>query len=87
MYAGTIMPFEGSRLTLWTPEAEAKRQEINRWIRTSGIYDAVIDFDAVVRDPAHPARIKPEWDADDHIHPNDAGYAAMAAAIDLHLFK
>ena len=66
---------------------EQKRQAINRWIRTSGAYDAVIDFDEVLRDPTHPTRLAPEYDSGDHVHPNDRGYRAMAEAIDLRLFR
>jgi lysophospholipase L1-like esterase len=58
----------------------------NQYIRTSGAFDAVIDFDAAVRDPAHPTRLLPAFDSGDHLHPNDAGYLAMADAIDLRLF-
>jgi len=57
------------------------------WIRTSKAYDAVIDLDKVLRDPAHPTRIQPAYDSGDHAHPNDAGYRAMAEAIDLSLFR
>jgi lysophospholipase L1-like esterase len=56
---------------------------VNKWIRGSGAYDAVADFDAVVRDPANPKHIKAEFDSGDHLHPNDAGYVAMANSIDL----
>jgi lysophospholipase L1-like esterase len=66
---------------------EASRQAVNAWIRTSGEYDAVIDFDRVTRDPDLPTRLLPLYDSGDHLHPNDAGYAAMGDAIDLKLFK
>lgn len=66
---------------------EAIRQAVNTWIRTSGEYDAVIDFDAATRDPANPIQFFPAFDSGDHLHPNDAGYQAMANAIDLRLFK
>ena len=56
---------------------------MNRWIRTSGAFDAVVDFDAVVRDPASPQNLLPVFDSGDHLHPNDAGYAAMANAVNL----
>ena len=59
---------------------------MNEWIRTSGAYAAVLDFDQAVRDPVHPSRILPAYDSGDHTHPNDAGYRAMANAIDLDLF-
>lgn len=80
----TLMPMGG--LWLHNPETESLRQAVNRWIRTSGTFDAVIDFDAVTRDATDPARLRPEFDSGDHIHPNDAGNAAMADAIDLSLF-
>jgi lysophospholipase L1-like esterase len=84
---GTLTPFEGTVFPgYYTPEGEAKRQAVNHWIRTSGAYDAVIDFDKATRDPAHPARLLPAYDSGDHLHPNDAGYRAMANAIDLSLF-
>ncbi len=65
----------------------AGRLVVNRWIRTSGGYDGVIDFDAALRDPADPERIRPELDSGDHLHPNDAGVAALAAAVPLRLFR
>jgi lysophospholipase L1-like esterase len=80
----TLTPFEGAGY--FREEGETIRQAVNQWIRTSGAYDAVIDFEAVVRDPASPRRIKPAFDPGDHLHPNDAGYRAMAEAIDLKLF-
>ena len=88
IYGGTLTPFEGTVFPgYFSAEGEAKRQAVNRWIRTSGAYDAVIDFDAAVRDPAHPTRILPAYDCGDHLHPNDAGYQAMADAVDLGLFQ
>ncbi|WP_242107985.1 SGNH/GDSL hydrolase family protein [Luteimonas aquatica] len=69
-----------------TPAALAKREQVNAWIRDSGAFDAVVDFDKVMRDPAHPDRLLPAFDSGDHLHPNDAGYKAMAEAIDLTLF-
>jgi lysophospholipase L1-like esterase len=80
----TIMPTEG--LWLYSKETEAMRTTLNQWIRTSGKFDAVVDFDAATRDPGQPTRLKPEFDPGDHIHPNDAGNAAMANAIDLSVF-
>jgi lysophospholipase L1-like esterase len=80
----TLTPFEGA--AYFTQTGEAKRQAVNRWIRTSNEYDGVIDFDAVIRDPAHPARALPQYDSGDHLHPNDAGYRAMGEAVDLALF-
>ena len=81
----TIMPVEG--VNTYTDAGEAIRQAVNRWIRSSGAFDAVIDFDAAVRDPAHPGRLRAGFDPGDHVHPNDAGNAAMAAAIDVSIFR
>jgi len=80
----TIMPEEG--VPTASPRGEEIRQAVNRWIRTPGNFDSVVDFDAVVRDPSRPVRIKPEFDPGDHIHPNDAGNHAMANAFDLSVF-
>jgi lysophospholipase L1-like esterase len=87
-YGCTILPFEDSLIApgFYTPEKEAKREQINQWIRSSRAYDAVIDFDMVVRDPAHRERMLPAFDSGDHTHPNDSGYQAMGRAIDLNLF-
>ena len=81
----TLMPFEG--VNSYTPAGEEMRQQVNQWIRSSGQFDAVIDFDAATRDPARPTRLHPEFDSGDHIHPNDAGNRAMAEAVDLSLFR
>ena len=83
--AGTIMPTKG--LFFYNEQGEKMRQMVNGWIRTSGRFDAVIDFDAATRDPADPLRINPAFDPGDHIHPNDAGNRAMAEAIDLDIFR
>jgi lysophospholipase L1-like esterase len=64
-------------------QQEAVREAVNRWIRDSHVFDAVADFDAVLRDPADPQRIAPMYDSGDHLHPNDAGYAALANALKL----
>jgi lysophospholipase L1-like esterase len=88
VYGGTLNPVEGYPFPgYWTATLEAKRQAVNRWIRTSRAYDAVIDFDRVLRDPSQPARLLPAYDSGDHVHPNDFGYQAMADAIDLSLFR
>lgn len=88
IHGATLAPFEGATFPgYYSEEGEAKRQAINAWIRDSGVFDGVIDFDAVLRDPSHPSRLLPELDCGDHLHPNDAGYAAMAAAIDLNLLR
>lgn len=81
----TLTPFEGA--SYFVPEGEVKRQAVNKFIRTSGAYDGVIDFDSVLRDPDYPSRMLRIYDKGDHIHPNDAGYQAMATAIDLTLFR
>lgn len=83
---GTITPFVGSAFYHPGPNTEADRQAINQWIRAAGHFDAVIDFDRVMRDPAHPDRLNPKLDCGDHLHPSPAGYAAMADAIPLSLF-
>ena len=85
---GTLTPFEGSApLAAYTPDTEGKRQALNAWIRTSKAYDAVIDFDAAVRDPNHPTQLIEQYQSGDHLHPNDAGYQLMGNAISLDLFK
>jgi lysophospholipase L1-like esterase len=88
IYGGTLTPFEGTIFPgYYTPAGEAKRQAVNHWIRTSRAFDAVIDFDKAIRDPANPTRMLPAYDSGDHLHPNDAGYQAMANFIDLRLFR
>jgi lysophospholipase L1-like esterase len=69
----------------YTPEKEKIRQAVNQWIRTSGRFDGVIDFDRLMEDPALPGHMRSAYDCGDHLHPNDAGYAAMASAVDLGL--
>ena len=87
IYGCTLTPFEGTFPGYYTPAGEVKREAVNQWIRTSNAYDAVIDFDKAVQDPSHPTRMLPAYDSGDHLHPNDAGYMAMANAIDLSLFS
>jgi lysophospholipase L1-like esterase len=88
VHGATLIPNEESTFVgFYTPENEAARQAINHWIRTSGAFDGVVDFDAAVRDPGHPSRLLPAYASDDFTHPNDAGYAAMAASIRLDLFR
>ena len=88
VFGGTLLPWgdETFRGGFCTPEGEATRQAINAWIRESGAFDAVLDFDAALRDPSHPTRMLPPWDSGDHLHPSDAGYRQMADGIDLALF-
>jgi lysophospholipase L1-like esterase len=85
IYGATLTPFYGA--AYFTEVGESKRQALNEWIRTSKVYDAVIDFDRVTRDPENPKMFLPLYDSCDHLHPNDAGYKAMADAIDLSLFE
>lgn len=84
----TLTPFEGALQDTpmrgyFNADKERVRQAVNAWIRDSGEFDAVVDFDAIVRDPARPTRFLPAYDSGDHLHPGDAGYRAMAQAIDL----
>jgi lysophospholipase L1-like esterase len=85
VFGATLTP-AGPRPS-FSPELEAKRQAVNAFIRSSGVFDAVIDFDAVTRDPSDPTRFLPAYDSGDHLHPGDAGYKAMGNAIDLTLFR
>ena len=85
VYGATITPFGGSFYD--QPGHEAAREAVNHWIRTSGKFDAVIDFDAAMRDPQNPSHLLPAADSGDHLHPNEAGYKIMADAIDLKLFR
>jgi lysophospholipase L1-like esterase len=87
VYGATIMPFGGAGTYPSTPESEATRNAVNAWIRAPGHFDAVLDFDAVVRDPAHPDRLLPAYDSGDHLHTSPAGFRAMAEAIPLTLFS
>jgi len=85
VYGATLTPYAGSK---YQDAAGTKmRSAVNDFIRTSGVFDAVIDFDKVVRDPAHPEAMLPAYDSGDHLHPDDAGYAAMGNSIDLKLFQ
>ena len=83
---GTITPFVGSRFYHPGPNTEADRQTINEWIRAAGDFDAVVDFDKIMRDPEQPDRLAAKYDSGDHLHPKPAGYAAMADAVPLSLF-
>jgi lysophospholipase L1-like esterase len=94
IFGATMTPFKGAGTTApnaqppyyYCAAGEVKRGAINTWIRTSGEFDGVIDFDQATRDPADPLTFLPAYDSGDHLHPNDAGYQAMANAIDLNLF-
>ncbi|UUU36180.1 SGNH/GDSL hydrolase family protein [Streptomyces sp. CA-210063] len=85
VYGATLTPYEGDEI--FTPEGERVRRAVNEWIRTNGAFDAVLDFDAVWRDPAHPARIQDGLHAGDHLHGSDAGCRVLGDSIDLTLFR
>ncbi len=85
IYGATITPYEGA--ATYSPAGEAVRQTVNSWIRTGGGFDGVLDFDAVLRDPAHPSQIRDGFHMGDHLHGSDAGYRAIADSIDLSLFN
>jgi len=84
---GTIMPFGASKLYHPDAATEADRQAINAWIRAPGHFDAVIDFDARMRDPAHPSRLDPAVDSGDGLHPSLAGYRMMGDTVPLALLR
>jgi len=88
IFGGTIITFEYESFNpgFYTPEGEEKRQRVNAWIRGSGAFDAVIDFEKALRDPGHPTQMLPVYDCGDHLHPSDAGYLRMGDCIDLALF-
>jgi lysophospholipase L1-like esterase len=81
IFGATLTPFHGARY--WTPAGEAKREAVNTWIRTSGAFDGVIDFADAVAEPGDPEQLAPAFDSGDYLHPNAAGYRAMAHAINL----
>ncbi|WP_311765127.1 SGNH/GDSL hydrolase family protein [Streptomyces zingiberis] len=87
IHGATLTPFKGDTLGFHTEANAAARRELNHWIRTSGAYDGVIDFDRAVRDPEDPERLLPAYDSGDGLHPNDAGLAAMGRAVPLRLFR
>jgi lysophospholipase L1-like esterase len=78
VFGATLTPFGGAFYE--TPDGETEREAVNQWIRSSGEFDAVIDFDKLTRDPAHPQQFLPAYDSGDHLHPGDAGYEAMGRA-------
>ena len=85
VYGATLTPFEGAKYA--APAGEEMRTAENNFIRTSGMFDGVIDFDKVTQDPSHPTAFLPADDSGDHLHPKDAGYKAMGESIDLKLFE
>ncbi|AFL87156.1 lysophospholipase L1-like esterase [Terriglobus roseus DSM 18391] len=83
-FVATILPYGGAKYD--SADGELIRQHVNTFLRTSPLFDGVIDFEKTMQDPQHPDRLLPKYECGDHLHPNDAGYAAMAAAVDLKLF-
>ncbi|MGA2927111.1 MAG: SGNH/GDSL hydrolase family protein [Solirubrobacteraceae bacterium] len=81
IFGATLTPFRGA--SYWSAQGELKREAVNKWILTSGAFDGVIDFAKAVAEPGDPQVMNPAFDSGDHLHPNDAGYQAMANAIDL----
>ena len=81
---GTLTAIEGS--AYYNDAAESVRVAVNQWIRSGGAFDSVVDFDAATRDTASPRKFRAEFDSGDHLHPNDAGYKAMAEALSLGTF-
>lgn len=79
----TLLPFDGLEWPSHTADGEGKRQAVNSWMRQSHAFDGVVDTDEALRDPAHPQRLLAAYDSGDHLHPNDAGHKAIAAAFDL----
>jgi len=85
-FGATITPMSGPGQTYSDPGREAQRQRVNEWIRTSGRFDAIVDFDLAVRDPRNVTQLSPTYDVGDYLHLNPEGYRTMAAAVDLSLF-
>ncbi len=85
VFGATLTPYEGA--DYYSEEGEADRQTVNKWIRTSGAFDGVFDFDAAVRDPNHPSQFREGYHSGDHLHPSAAGYKAMAEAVDLNTLR
>ena len=85
IFIGTLPPFRGA--PYFSEEKERQRLAVNAWIRSSNLFDGVIDFEAAIGDPAAPDRLLPRYDSGDHLHPNDAGYKAMGEAISLANFR
>ncbi len=85
VFGATLTPYEGA--DYYSEDGEATRQAVNQWIRTSGAFDGVFDFDAAVRDPVHPSQFRESYHSGDHLHPSATGYKAMANAIDLSVLR
>src|SRR6267154_1172538 len=89
VFGATQTPYSGATAIsgIFSAEKEEQRKALNQWIRSSHDFDGVIEFEKVVLDPANPEKIRPAFDSGDHLHPNDAGYEAMANSIELSLFR
>lgn len=85
VFGATLTPYQGAGY--YTDKGEKIREQVNDWIRSSGVFDGVVDFDKATRSATEPLRYDPQYDSGDHLHPKGAGYSAMANAIDLSLFK
>ncbi len=85
VFGATLTPYEGS--DYYSEDGEETRQAVNQWIRSSGAFDGVFDFDAAVRDPNHPSQFREGYHSGDHLHPSAMGYKAMANAVDLTLLR
>jgi lysophospholipase L1-like esterase len=82
---GTLPPFQGAMY--YSETGDQTRHSVNEWIRSSGEFDAVVDFDRALRDPREPDKLSAAYDSGDHLHPSDAGYIAMSMAVDLSVFS
>ncbi len=93
LIVGTVPPFRGAlpgtpmEATYWSAAKDTLRSEFNDWLRKTDLIDGLVDFDAVLRDPDEPSRLRPSFDSGDRLHPGDVGNKAMAAAISLELLK
>ena len=86
VYGATILPYGGANY--YSETGDKTRQEVNAWMRSkASVFDGLVDFDAVLRDPANPNKMKPDLQSGDWLHPNDAGYKVMGEAVDLKLFR
>jgi lysophospholipase L1-like esterase len=85
VFGATLTPYEGA--DYYSTDGETTRQAVNQWIRTSGAFDGVFDFDAAVRDPSHPSQFREGYHSGDHLHPNPTGYKAMADVVDLPVLR
>jgi lysophospholipase L1-like esterase len=85
VFGTTLTPYDGA--DYYSEDGEATRQAVNQWIRTSGAFDGVFDFDVAVRDPKHPSEFREGYHSGDHLHPSATGYEAMANAVDLTILR